>query len=158
MRASWLFHPGDGRWEVLTGKATSESFSKQAPTPEQIAYRDSKRGILVAQSGRDTHHYDIVTKRWSKVIERDKDAEDVPLGHDAKSVMYYDPHGDVGLLFDFVSDTLWAYHADERRWERLTPHGPPPPAGKKRLAYHDPARNAFVMIAGRSVWAYRYRD
>jgi hypothetical protein len=31
------------------------------------------------------------------------------------------------------------------------------PTGGKRLAYFDPAHNAFVVIDGVRVWAYRYR-
>ncbi len=32
------------------------------------------------------------------------------------------------------------------------------PAGNKRLAYFDPARNVLVVIEGTTVWAYRYRS
>jgi hypothetical protein len=91
---------------------------------------------------------------WKQVLE----SADLPNGHDARSLMYYDPVGKVALLYGRAEKRIWAYEPDAKRWSKLTPDGPEPPFGPKErvVAYFDPERNVFVAIGYGRVWCYRY--
>ena len=88
----------------------------------------------------------------------DKEAKEVPYGHDAYSPMYYDPVSGHGLLVEFKANALWAYDPDRLKWTKLAPEGDLMPTGKKRLAYFDPIQKVFVIIEGTTVWVYRYQS
>lgn len=158
MQATWLYDAKTLGWRNLQSNAgDSKSFEKQAAEPEQVGYYDPQRKLLIAHRHKATSHFDPLKNQWKKVIDADKDATDVPYGHDAFSPMYLDTKSGHGLLIEFKTNTLWAYDPEAVKWTRLTPHGDALPTGGKRLAYADPEHNVFVVIDGVSVWAYRYR-
>jgi hypothetical protein len=158
MQATWLYDPAENTWRDLQANARRGDFAQASPKPEQVAYYDPQRHIVVAQRGLETYHFDIRNQEWSKVLSGDK--EHSPFGHDASGPIAYDPHSGHGLILDKKDNTLWAYNPDLPGWSRLSPTGTPMPAmppGKKRLTYFDPAHGVFVVIDGRKVWAYRYK-
>lgn len=157
MRASWLYDTATNSWRNLTANAESGNFASQAPPPEQVGYHDPTRGLIVAQSKRNTYHFDIAARQWRRVVAAADDATHLPFGHDARTPFYHDPLSGKGLLLDFRSNTLWAYDPDTNAWTQLEPKGDPMPGGRKRLAYLDPERNVFVVIQDTKVWAYRYQ-
>lgn len=150
MKATWLYDVATNSWRNLDARG----FPDHAPKPEQVAYYDAKRGIVVAQRHHDTFHFDVRRRDWSKVLAGTP--ANAPYGHDASGPMTFDPHHGHGLLLEKKTDTLWAYDPDARAWSRLTPRGDPMPTGKKRLFYFDPAHRVFVVIKDTQVWAYRY--
>jgi hypothetical protein len=156
MQETWLYKAGANTWTPLKPNGGGKAFEESSPQPEQIGYRDPRRKLLVVQRDTNTFHYDIQANTWKNVLARDKDATDIPRGHDAHAAMYHDPISGHGLLLEFKTNTLWAYNPDAVTWKRLTPQGDAMPQGGKRLAYMDPSRNVFVVIDGTKVWAYRY--
>jgi hypothetical protein len=72
------------------------------------------------------------------------------------SVFGYDPLGKECLLFDRNSLAVWSYRTAEKKWNRISPKGPPPPKGRD-IGYFDPARNVFVINSSSSVWVYRHK-
>jgi len=157
MRATWLFPSGSDKWVDLDANAADKDFASQAPGRELVGYYDPLRKIVIAQWKRSTFHFDPKMKRWSKVISRKGESEEVPNGHDAFSVFYHDAASGHGLFVDFRTKRLWAYDPDRTEWTLLKPEGDPMPSGKRLLAYADPARNVLVVIDATTVWAYRYR-
>jgi hypothetical protein len=157
MKASWVYDAKSNTWKDLKANGKEADFAKHAAEPEQVGYYDPKRRLLIAHRHKATSHYDPKANVWKKVIDAAKDDDRVPFGHDARAPMYHDPHSGHGLLVDFTTNTLWSYDPDGPTWTRLKPEGDPMPTGGKRLAYFDPAQNAFVVIDGVKVWAYRYR-
>ena len=157
MRGTWLHDFEKDTWKNLTAEGDAKAFEKAAPEAEQIGYYDPARKILVAHRHYDTSHFDIKTLTWKKVLVGDKADGKTPYGHDARAVFYHDPASRKGLLVQFETNTIWAYDPDKITWTKLDPEGGPMPTGGKRLAYVDPARNAVVVIDGRTVWAYRYQ-
>ena len=105
----------------------------------------------------DTHHYDVKTNNWQKVLTGNKEDGKTPYGHDARSVFYHDPNSGDGLLVQFQTNTLWAYDPDPHLWKPLQPSGDAMPDGKKRLAYFDKVLNVMVVIDRTQVWVYRYQ-
>lgn len=154
MRASWLYLTAENRWRALDANAGRGDFQSQAPRTEQVSYHDPQRGLLIAQRGTNTYHFDIAARRWKEVLA---DGDAAPAGHDARTPLYHDPASGHGLLVDLPGRALWAYDPDRNRWTRLQPQGSPMPAGKRMLAYMDPARNVLVVIDDTTVWAWRYR-
>ena len=157
MRATWLLDLDTKSWKDLKANGSVKTFQQQAPMPEQIGYYDPKRKQLIVHRYYDTFHYDVETNAWNKVLSGTKESGRVPYGHDARSVMHYDPKSGHGLLVEFGRGRLWAYDPDKVQWTELHPRGAPMPRGSKLLAYFDPARNVFVVIDRTTVWAYRYR-
>lgn len=155
MGATWLYNPAANTWRNLEANSRRGDFSRAAPKPEQVAYYDPQRHLVIAQRGYETHHFDIRIREWKKVMNSDE--EHAPFGHDAHTPIAYDPNSGHGLLLDRKGNTLWAYNPDQPAWTRLSPVGDPMPRGKKRLAYFDPAHGAFVVIEGKIIWAYRYQ-
>ncbi len=156
-RGTWVHDFDKHAWTDAKANGGGKAFEREAAEPEQVGYYDPRRKILVAQRHHDTHHYDVAKNEWKKVLTGDKDDGKTPYGHDARSVIGYDPVSGHGLLVQFQTNTLWAYDPDRTAWAKLAPEGAPMPTGGKRLAYVDPARNAVVVIDGVTVWAYRYR-
>ena len=169
MRQSWLFEADPPRWrdlganarpaDVNDGSARAEEqagdFESQAPEPEQIAWHDPGRGLLVAHRHWSTHHYDIAANRWQLVREGREDDGVTPWGHDARSVVMHDPESGLGWLLEFETNRLWAYDPDQVEWRAWQPAGDAMPDGRKRLAYFDPAHGVIVVIDGTTVWACR---
>ena len=157
MRASWLYDLPSNSWRNLEANGgDAKSFEEGAARPEQVGYYDPKRDALILQRHKETFHYDVAKNTWAKVLSRDKEAEDVPFGHDAYSPMYLDPSSGHGLLVEFKTDALWSYDPDATRWTKLEPAGDPIPESRKRLAYFDLARGVFVIIKDTTVWAFKY--
>lgn len=156
MRQSWHFDFEKRAWKPLDPNGGGKPFEQESPEPEQVGYYDPTRKMIVTQRHWNTHHYDIKTNTWKKIITRDKDAPDVPYGHDARAPMYHDPASGHGLLVQFQTNTLWAYDPDAAQWHKLQPQGDPLPESNKRLAYVDPEHNVLVVIKDTEVWAYRY--
>lgn len=155
MQATWLYDPAANTWRDLKANARRGDFAHASPKPEQVAYYDPGRRLVVAQRGLETYHFDIRLREWSKVLSSEKGH--APFGHDAYGPIAFDPHSGHGLLLDMKDDSLWAYNPDRPAWTRLSPGGAPMPTGPKRLSYFDPAHGVFVVIQGKKVWAYRYR-
>jgi hypothetical protein len=158
MRGTWLFDARRNAWSDLKPNAEHNDFKAQAPSREQVGYYDPRRHMLVSQRFGDTFHFDLATRTWKRVRAEPDKSERVPYGHDARTALYYDPVSGHGLLFDVKSGALWAYDPAKVEWTRLQPAGDRVPAGKRRLAYFDPALNVFVVIDDTTVWAYRYRS
>jgi hypothetical protein len=155
MRATWLYDPAANAWRDLGANARFRDFAQASPKPEQVAYYDPQRHIVVVQRGLETYHFDVRRQEWKQVMSGDRARS--PFGHDASGPIAFDPRSGHGLLLDMKDNTLWAFNPDQPAWTRLTPTGDPMPAGKKRLAYFDPAHGVFVVIEGTKVWAYRYQ-
>lgn len=158
MRGTWLRDSKTGKWRNLEANHDDEDnkhFQEHAPMPEQVAYRDPARKILVAHRHHDTHHFDLKRRRWTKVLSGSPDDNATPYGHDARSVFHHDPASGLGILTQFQTNTLWTYDPDARAWTRLQPQGDPMPEGRKRLAYFDPAMNVQVVIDRTKIWACR---
>jgi hypothetical protein len=157
MHGTWLHDFEKNTWKDLKANGGGRAFERESPEPEQIGYYDPGRKILVVQRHHDMHHYDPKKNEWRKVLAGHKDDGKTPYGHDARSVMYYDPASGHGLFVQFQTNTIWAYDPDAVKWTKLAPEGDPMLIGNKRLAYFDPALNALVVIDGTAVWAYRYK-
>ncbi len=156
-RGTWAFDFQAGTWADLKANGGGKAFEDAAPGPEQVGYYDPKRKLVVVHRHYDTFHFDPKTAAWTKVRTGDKADGRTPYGHDAFSPMYHDAASGHGLLIEFKTNALWAYDPDAGAWTKLAPEGAAMPTGNKRLAYADPAHNAFVVIDGTSVWAYRYK-
>ena len=154
MRSTWLYTSRDRRWARLAGG--DEAFQHASPPREAVAYVDPQRGIVVAQAGRRTFHFDTRERSWQRVADAFADEAAAPDAHDARTPMYWDAGSAEGLLVDFAKDTLWAYDPDRRRWRTLQPRGPALPPGRKRLAYADAAAGVLVVIADTAIWVYRH--
>ena len=157
MQATWLYDARTNTWKNLKANGDAAAFAAESPQPEQVGYYDPDRKIIVAHRHKETFHFSPAKNEWKKVLTADKDAPDVPFGHDAHAPMYHDPKSGHGLLVEWKTNTLWAYDPDKPLWKKLQPEGDALPPGHKRLAYFDPAQNVFVAIDGTTVWCYRYR-
>lgn len=157
MRQTWLFHPGEKRWEDLKANGGEKDFAGQAPGRELVGYYDPQRRIVVAQWQRNTYHFDTKAKKWAKVASVDKESDAAPYGYDARTAFYHDPTSGHGLLINLRDKEIWAYDPDRVAWTRLAPEGEPMPSGNRLLSYVDPLRNAVIVIDDTTVWAYRYR-
>jgi hypothetical protein len=151
LSASWLLEVTSGRWSLLADAARSPAFATQAPGRELVGYHDPHRRLLVAQCKRQTFHFDLVQRHWSRAVDGDG-----PDGHDAFTGFYHHRGSGDGLLVDYRDGRIWAYAPDQARWRRLNPSGDPPPAGSRVLAYVDAARSLLVIIDGTETWAYRH--
>ena len=162
--ALWQYQ--DKTWQLDSAKRTWQLVADggERVTIESLICHDPDRQLLIAHRGprRDdpprTWHMSLKDDRpapWKKVLE----STNLPNGHDARSLMYFDPAGKVALLYERAEKRLWSYEPDKRKWRQLKPKGPAPPfAPKERvIAYHDPARNVFVALGYARAWCYRYR-
>jgi len=158
---TWLFESKTNTWKDLKPKMNGLNAIGGI---ENVMCYDTKNKILIAHRGNDggddeplvvkrTYHYDVVANSWTKVVEN----KDGPVGHDARTLFYYDPVGEVGLLFERPRKKIWAYSVAEKKWTELTPKGEAIPDWKRAIAYHDPARNVFVLNHGKDTWVYRYK-
>lgn len=126
---------------------------------ETLVCYDRDRQLLIAKESLPrTWHVPLkggMPRGWEQVLE----AADLPNGHDARSLMYFDPVGKVALLYECDTKSIWSYDPGEQQWTKLVPQGPPPPfeARERVIAYMDLARNVFVAIGYGRVWCYRYR-
>jgi hypothetical protein len=155
MHGTWLFDWRTEKWKNLNANGGGKTFQIESPQPEQIGYYDSRRRIVVAHRHYDTFHFDPKTVNWKKVREGKKDDGQTPFGHDARATIAFDPKSGRGVLVQFETNSLWSYDPDRFQWSKLNPEGDMMPAGNKRLAYFDLARNVLIVIDGVAVWAYR---
>ncbi|MCW8132906.1 MAG: hypothetical protein KIS92_21340 [Planctomycetota bacterium] len=150
----------------LTARGWKASQNKGQSLPiETLVYHDTKRKLLVAHNGpvKDTK----VCVTWTAKVEngdvqgwtRVSESEEAPMGHDARSLMYYDTHSGDGLLFENGTRAIWSFNPDEKKWTKLAPTGDKlTPEHKGRLiSYYDPARNVYVVLGAGWVWCYRYK-
>jgi hypothetical protein len=150
----WLYDAKTNTWKDLKPNGGVNVYhTKGFPRAEVVTAYDAKHKVLVAQSGKNTYHYDVATNTWEHVL---KDTEPMPAGHDARTPFYYDPVGETCLLFDRRDGAMWSYSTPKKAWTKLTPKGPKPPT-HRAIAYFDPARNVFVVNAGETTWVYRRR-
>lgn len=153
---TWKLDPATGAWtDLKSNNGDRKSFEAESPQPEQVGYHDPARGLVVVQRHKDTHHFDLKANAWKKVISADKDATDVPHGHDAYAPMYLDTVNGRGLLLEYKTDALWSYDPGAVKWTKLSPEGDPMPKGGKRLMYFDQKHGVLVVIDKTTVWAYR---
>ena len=157
MQGTWKYDRTKNEWANLKANGGGKEFEKEAPEPEQVGYYDPARKMLIVHRHKSTHHYDVKTDAWKKVLSFDKDSAEVPYGHDAFSTFQHDPASGHGLLLDYKANAIWSYDPDKTAWTKLSPEGDPMPKDGKRLAYFDPLRKVFVVVDGVKVWAYRYR-
>lgn len=155
-----------------TWKVTSE---KGPSLPiETLVYFDTKRKIFVAHRGNQPNPKDTEAGKpepkkttwvaklegetinpWEVVLE----TLDAPVGHDARSMMYYDPKSGDGLCFDNTDKTIWSFNPEAKKWTKQTPTGDLPTIDKSRIiSYFDIARNVYVVIGSGWVWCYRYKE
>jgi len=139
--------------------------SKECPWGEAVVCYDSIRKLLIAhrapiKDGGPYCTWQMATTgdelgKWNKVLE----APDLPDGYDARSMLYFDPVGKVGLLYEIRTRAIWAYDPDKTAWTKLKPEGPPPPETSDAgpVGYFDPARNVFVVNMGTVTWVYRFK-
>ncbi len=153
LSATWLLGPG-GDWKVIANRRSSADFEANAPGRELVGYHDAARRLVITQWKLGTYHFDTRTAQWSRAIAPDAPGGR-PDGHDAFTGFYGDPASGQGLLVDFRTRELWAYHPDKRRWTTLRPDGDAMPTGRRMLAYMDTARGVFVVIDDLEVWVYR---
>lgn len=156
MRGTWRLDARNAHWQDLRATGKDDRFQNQAPSSEQVGYYDPVRDVLVVRRAAATFHFDVGQRTWVKVRSGHEGADDLPVGHDARTPFLYDPASGHGLLVDFSTDTIWAYDPDARTWSRTNPQGATMPSGQKRLAYIDPRHSVLVVIDGVRVWAYRY--
>lgn len=158
---TWLFDSKTNGWKNLKPNMNGLS---AIGTIENVMCYDAKNKVLIAHRGNDegedkrfvdkrTYHYDVAANSWTKVVEN----KDGPVGHDARTLFYYDPVGEVGLLFERGRRKIWAYSVKEKKWTELTPKGAAIPDWRRAIGYFDPARNVFVVNQGKETWVYRYR-
>ncbi len=157
MQGTWKYDPEKNGWTNLKANGGGKEFEKESAEPEQVGYYDPARKMLIVHRHKSTHHYDVKTNAWKKVLAFDKDSGEVPYGHDAFSTFHHDPASGHGLLLDYKANALWAYDPDRTSWTKLRPEGDAMPKDGKRLAYFDPLRKVFVIVDGVKVWVYRYR-
>ncbi len=157
MHGTWKYDPKTNAWSDLKANGGHKEFETEAPEPEQVGYYDPARKMLIVHRHKSTHHYDLKSNAWKKVLSSAKDSDAAPYGHDAFATFRHDPVSGHGLLLDYKANALWAYDPDKSAWTKLAPEGDPMPKDGKRLAYFDPLRKVFVVVDGVKVWAYRYR-
>lgn len=158
---TWLFDSRVNGWKNL--KPNMNGLNAIGWIENVMCY-DTKNKVLVAHRGNDegqdrrfvdkrTYHYDVAANSWSKTVE-DRHG---PVGHDARTLFYYDPVGEVCLLFERQRKKLWAYSVPQKKWTELTPKGAAIPEWRRAIGYFDVERNVFILLHGKEVWAYRYR-
>ena len=176
MQGTWRHDFAQETWTKMVpmndkeGTGTERgNFADNSPQPEQVAYYDPARHVIVAARHHDTFEFEPKSTTWKRVLTGNKEDGRTPYAHDARCVMYHDPKSGHGLMAHFERSAggnddkpdrtlvLWAYDPAKTAWTKLTPEGDPPPTGNKRLAYVDPASNVLVVIDGVNVWAYRYK-
>jgi RNA polymerase sigma factor (sigma-70 family) len=155
----WLYRSRANRWErqmLLEGLPRQRA--GKFPRSNCVSAVCADRGILVLVGGEEgngrTWHYDMAAGSWRLAAE----GPELPSGSPSFTPFAYDSASKVCLLLDIGGEArgLHAYDPGTCRWTELDPRGPPVPDGPKPIAYYDPARNAFVVNRGRSVWVYRH--
>jgi hypothetical protein len=159
----WQHH--GGTWLLDAGKKTWKAFpgSKLSLPIETLICHDPDRKLMIAHRGPNrktlpmTWHYSLANPATGWV--QTATAKDLPNGHDARSLMYFDPVGKVALLYERATKAIWSYDPEVKKWTKLTPKGPAPGFGKRErtIGYLDTARNAFVVVGYDKVWCYRYK-
>jgi hypothetical protein len=170
MQGTWRHDFAQDTWtKLIPEKTEDKTFAQESPQPEQVAYYDPARHVIVAARQHDTFELEPKSATWKRVLTGNKEDGQTPFAHDARCVLYHDPKSGHGLMAHFERSkggnddnvdrtlVLWAYDPAKPVWTKLTPEGDPPPTGNKRLAYVDPTSNVLVVIDGVNVWAYRYR-
>ncbi len=151
----------------LENKKWEESSPKGEHVPgESIIYFDELRKQFVAHFGYKENSMTAMTYvaklengkilPWAKVLE----AENLPRGHDARSMLYYDNHSHKGLLFENDTKFLWAYDPDANTWSKQEPTGEKLSEEHKGriVSYFDRERNVFVVLGSGWVWCYRHKN
>lgn len=150
-----LFNSTAKTWKELCGKKEMHG-KPDYPGPEAVAAYDTKNKVLVVHLGGDnregtpapkcTYHYDVVRNKWEKALE----SNEGPVGNDSRGPMVYDS---AARRCYIVQDGLWSYRVEDKKWEKLTPQGPPPPNG---MACYNPELNVTMVDSGSGrVWVYR---
>ena len=160
---TWLFDAANNQWKNLKPQMNGLSAIGGI---ENVTCYDARNKVLIAHRGNDeaaggddklalkrTYQYDVAANAWTKTVE----SKDGPVGHDAHTHFYFDPVGQVGLLFERKRRKLWAYSVADRKWTELTPRGEALPDWQRSIGYFDEARNVLVVSSGKQVWVYRYK-
>jgi hypothetical protein len=158
----WVFQARSGRWKNLKPNGGENLyFSKSAPRRESVFCYDRANRIIVAQDPwRCTYHYSIRENKWAKVLSPDRDSSAAPSGHDAHSVLGYDPYSGDCLLFEFrEADAVWSYNATRKTWAKQKVSGPSCPGCSegRPIGYFDEARDVLVINNADRTWVYRHR-
>ncbi len=160
-RQSWLFDAGKRKWKDLTPKTGGLDL-------ESVVCRDPGRKILIGHRGpgKDgkcrTWHNSLkegVPQGWQVAVEGAP--PDVPGGHDAGTLLYFDSAARMAVLYERASKTVWSYDPEAKKWTRRVPQGPKPPFTAKPnesvIGYYDPERNVLAVIGYGRVWCYRLK-
>lgn len=105
----------------------------------------------------DTWVYDIAERSWTEVHGEPRPNKACHQGAayspDHDIVLYAGGYNndDEGL---FAYDDTWAFHVDERRWEKLEPGGVDlPPSSDCAIVYHTKAKR-FLLFRGQALYIY----
>jgi len=127
---------------------------------------DSKNQVLVAYKGqpaRDgrpalccTHHYDVRTNTWKKVIE----SAVGPLGGSSGGPMTYDSVAKRCFILS-AKNGLWSYGVGDKAWSETRPDGPRPVISRSNryMFCYNPQYNVLMADNGSGrAWVYRARQ
>lgn len=109
---------GHGTWPYDGKKNAWKELHKKTNEPiyeSLMAYDRQNKVLVVQEPDKATFDYDIKTNEWTKVLDPGKGSPDAPSGHDARSLMFYDPFSKLCLLFDpRTPDLMWSYSTKKR--------------------------------------------
>lgn len=155
-------------WKITQGQGASLPI-------ETLIYFDTKRKLFVAHQGDRPDPKDVAAGKpepkittWVAKLEENtikgwevaSATQEAPVGHDARSMMYYDPKSGEGLCFENATKTIWSFNPETKKWTKQTPTGDilKPDAPGRIISYIDISRNVYVAIGSGWVWCYRYKE
>jgi len=154
LKGSLWYNYGFKRMDIYNAKANTWTKlmkvpqTRDYPGSEAVSAYDSEKKILVVHHGGGTHrgkpmlkrtyHYDIMGKKWSKVIE----SEEGPYGYDNRTPMVYDSVAKVCLIIE--SKAIWSYKVGDKKWSKITPIGASPKGRRAYMACYNPEYNVTM--------------
>jgi len=154
-----MYDSKDNTWTKLMKVPQNTDF----PGPEAVSAYDTGNKILVVHRGGGTHkgkpvpkityHYDIMNKKWTKVIE----SAEGPRGKDNKAPMVYDSNAKVCLIID--NKEIWSYKVGDKKWIKRIPTGTPNISKRAFMGCYNPEYNVIMADNGSGkVWVYRAKN
>jgi len=154
----WLYDPKTNAWKNLKPNNGEDMYhGTNSPRSEAVMAWDAENKVLVAVSGTVTYYYDPARNTWTKAVDKPKESQDVPSGHDARTPIGYDPVGKAIVLYDpKTPGHIWTHSVADKKWTKNALKGPPGPTSRL-IGYWDLARNVMVVDSRGKVWVCRYR-